>query len=115
MIKRKITLKMRFGVVFFMIMTSVLYIVDGCLYEPKTTTTRVDFQKGFLVGGPFLDNLRALGIKAGQWTTAAQDKGEWRRTVEQGAQHFMGKRIAAEKANAGLRHAVVCPNVTGNT
>ena len=41
--------------------------------------------------GCFLDNLRAFGINAGQWTTAAQDKGEWCRTVEQGAEHFMAK------------------------
>ena len=27
----------------------------------------------------------------------------------------MAKLIAAEKARAGLRHAVVCPNVTGRT
>ena len=27
----------------------------------------------------------------------------------------MGKWIAAEKAKAGLRHAVVCLNVTGRT
>ena len=27
----------------------------------------------------------------------------------------MAKRIAAEKTRAGLRHAVVCPNVTGRT
>ena len=27
----------------------------------------------------------------------------------------MAKRIAAEKNKAGLRHAVVCPNVTGRT
>ena len=27
----------------------------------------------------------------------------------------MVKLIAAEKAKAGLRHAVVCPNVTGRT
>ena len=40
---------MRFGVVFSMIMTSVIHTVGGYLYEPKTTT-RVDFQKGFLVG-----------------------------------------------------------------
>ena len=31
------------------------------------------------------------------------------------AEHFMAKWIAAEKAKAGLRHAVVCPNVTGRT
>ena len=27
----------------------------------------------------------------------------------------MAKWIVAEKAKAGLRHAVVCPNVTGRT
>ena len=35
--------------------------------------------------------------------------------AEQRAQHFMAKWIVAEKAKAGLRHAVVCPNVTGRT
>ena len=64
--------------------------------------------------GCFLDDLRAFDINADQlWTTAAQDEGEWRRTVEQGAEHFMVKWIAAEKARAGLRHAVVCRNVKG--
>ena len=63
----------------------------------------------------FLDDLRALDINADQWTTAAQDEGEWRRTAEQGAEHFMAKWITAEKAKAGLRYAVVCPNVTGRT
>ena len=63
--------------------------------------------------GCFLDDLRAFGINANQWTTAAQDEREWRRTPEQGAEHFMAEWIAAEKAKAGLRHAVVCPNVTG--
>ena len=65
--------------------------------------------------GCFLDDLRALGINADQWTTAAQDEREWRRTAEQGAEHFMAKWIDAEKTKAGLRHAVVCPNVTGRT
>ena len=60
----------------------------------------------------FLDDLRAFGINAGQWTTAAQDEGGWRRTAEQGAEHFTVKWIVAEKAKVGLRHAVVCPNVT---
>ena len=40
-------------------------------------------------------------------------RGEWRRTAEQGAGHFMAKWIVGEKAKAGLRQAVVCPNVTG--
>ena len=39
----------------------------------------------------FLDDLRAFGINADQWTTAAQDEGEWRRTAKQGAGHFMAK------------------------
>ena len=63
--------------------------------------------------GCFLDDLRVFGINADQWATAAQDEGEWRRTAEQGAERFMAKLIAAEKAKAGLRQAVVCSNVTG--
>ena len=65
--------------------------------------------------GCFLDDLRAFGINAGQWTTAAQDEGEWHRTAEQGAEHFMAKWIVAEKTKVGLQHAAVCPNVTGRT
>ena len=34
--------------------------------------------------GCFMDDLKAFGINADQWTTAAQDEGEWRRTAEQG-------------------------------
>ena len=63
--------------------------------------------------GCFLDDLRAFGINADQWTTTAQGGREWRRTAEQGTEHFMTKWIAAEKARAGLRYAVVCPNVMG--
>ena len=47
----------------------------------------------------FLDDLRAFGINADQWMTAAQDEGEWLRTVEQGAERFMVKRVAAEIAD----------------
>ena len=65
--------------------------------------------------GCFLDGLRAFVINANQWTTAAQDEGEWRRTAEQGAEHFMEKWIVAENTKAGLRHAGVRPNVTGRT
>ena len=32
--------------------------------------------------GCFVDDLRAFGINADQWTTAAQDEGGWRRTAE---------------------------------
>ena len=63
----------------------------------------------------FLDDLRAFGISADQGTAAAQDEGEWRRTAKQGAGRFMAKWIALEKNRAGLRHAVVCPNMTGRT
>ena len=31
------------------------------------------------------------------------------------AEYFMAKWIVAEQAKAGLRHAVVCSNVTGRT
>ena len=49
------------------------------------------------------------------WTTAAQDEGEWRRTAKQGANISWQNLIAAEKARAGLRHAVVCPSVKRKT
>ena len=65
--------------------------------------------------GCFLDDLGAFGINVDQWTTAAQDEGELRRTAEQGAEHFMVKWIVAEKNKAGLRRAVACPNVMGRT
>ena len=65
--------------------------------------------------GCFLDDLRAFGINADQWTAAAQEEREYRRTAERGAGYFMAKWITAEKARAGLRHAVVCPDVTGRT
>ena len=70
---------------------------------------------GRRVDGVFPDDLGAFGINADQWTTAAQDGGEWCRTAKQGVGRFMAKLIAAEKARAGLRHAVVCPNMTGRT
>ena len=57
--------------------------------------------------GCFLDDHRTFDINADQWTTTAQDEGEWRRTAEQGAEHFMAKWIVAEKTKTGLRHAVV--------
>ena len=62
-----------------------------------------------------LADLKTFGINADQYTTAAQDEGEYRITAEQGAEHFMAKWIAAEKVKASLQHAVVCPNVTRRT
>ena len=38
--------------------------------------------------GGFLDDLRPFVINADQWTTAAQDEGEWRRTAEQETEHL---------------------------
>ena len=70
---------------------------------------------GKRVDGVFPGRTRSFRHQRGQWTTAAQDEGEWRRTAEQGAEYFLAKWIIAEKAKAGLRHAVVCPNVTGRT
>ena len=61
------------------------------------------------------DLLRVFGINADQWTTAAQDEGRWRRTAKQGTERLMAKWIASEKAAAGLRRAVVRPNVMGRT
>ena len=47
--------------------------------------------------GCFLDDFRYFGINADQWTTAVQDEGGWRRTAEQGTEHFMAKWIAVEE------------------
>ena len=51
--------------------------------------------------GCFLDDLRAFGINADQWTTAAQDECEWRRTAEQGAENFMAKWIVCCRESRG--------------
>ena len=41
--------------------------------------------------GCFLDDLRAFGINAYQWTTAAQDEEELRKTADQGPDRFIPK------------------------
>ena len=46
--------------------------------------------------GCLLDDLRAFGINADQWTTAVQDEGGWRKTAEQGTERFMAEWIDAE-------------------
>ena len=38
-----------------------------------------------------LDDLKAFGINADQWTAPAQEEGEWRKTVEQRAERSMVK------------------------
>ena len=65
--------------------------------------------------GFLLDDLRAFGINADQWTTAAQGEWEWSKKAEHGAEGFMAKWVAAEKVRAELWHAVICPNVTRRT
>ena len=57
--------------------------------------------------GCLLDDLRAFGISADQWTDVAQDEGEWRKTAKQRAEPFMVNWIAVEKTRYGLRHAGV--------
>ena len=90
-------------------------IPAGIKFPPPSKTISPITWFGTISTGCFLDDLRAFGINADQWTTAAQDAGEWRRTAKQGAEHFMAKWVAAETNKAGLRHAVVCPNVTRRT
>ena len=63
----------------------------------------------------FLADLRAFGINADQWTTAAQDEGEWGKTAKHGAERFMVKSIAADKIENRLRPEVACPKVRGRT
>ena len=65
--------------------------------------------------GCLLDDLRVFGIYPDKWTIVVQDEGKWYKTAKQGAEFFMTKWIAARKARAALRHAVICPNVTGST
>ena len=61
--------------------------------------------------GCSLDCLRVFSINAKQWTTAAQDGREWRKTEEQKTGRFMAKWTAADRVRAGLWHAVICRNV----
>ena len=62
-----------------------------------------------------LDDLRAFGIQTDQWTIAAQDESEWYKTVKQGLDLLRRKWIAAARARAALRYAIVCPNMTGRS
>ena len=70
-------------------------------------------EKGWM--GYLLDDLKVFSIHPDMLTIAAQYEGEWHKTAEQGAEIFMTKWIAAERARAALRHAAICPNVTGRT
>ena len=65
--------------------------------------------------GVFPGRSQSFRYQRRQWATAVQDEGGWNKTAEQVAERFMAKWITAKKIRAGLRHAVVCPNVTGRT
>ena len=41
--------------------------------------------------GCFVDDLRAFGINADQWTTVAQDEREWRRAAQEEGGTFHGQ------------------------
>ena len=67
--------------------------------------------------GCFLNDLRAFGINVDQWTTAAQDEGEWRRTAEQGAErksqgwttaYSMPERDGKDQGKDGPKQAGSC-------
>ena len=63
--------------------------------------------------GCFLDDLRAFGINADQWRTAAEDEEKWRRTAKQGAERFMAKWIATEKVRAETTTCTSMPDRDG--
>ena len=52
--------------------------------------------------GCLLDDLRAFGIKTGQWMIAAQDTDEWYKIANKGAGFFTKNWIAADGARAAL-------------
>ena len=65
--------------------------------------------------GLFLDDLRAFGIDADRWTTACSrpGRGEMVQDGGTGGGPFHGKKDRRRELRAGLRHGVVCPNMTG--
>ena len=63
---------------------------------------------GKRVDGVFPGRLQSFRYQRRPVDNCSPGRGGWRRTAEQGAKCFMAKWIAAEKARAGLGHAVVC-------
>ena len=63
--------------------------------------------------GCLLDNLKAFGINADQWTTAAPGRGGMAQDGGTRGGTFHSKLDRCRESRAGLWHAVVCPNVTG--
>ena len=64
--------------------------------------------------GCFLDDLRAFGINADQWTTAAQDEGEWRSTAEQGGEKFHGEMDHCRESQGWITACSGMPERNGN-
>ena len=54
-------------------------------------------------------------LPSGRLQPRTRGNGTERRNKGRNSIYFMAKWIPAEKIRAGLRHAVVCPNVTGRT
>ena len=65
------------------------------------------------VNGVFLGRPQSFRDQRRPVDDCSPGRGEWRRTAEQGAEHFIAKWIAVEEVRAKLRHKVVCSNVTG--
>ena len=66
--------------------------------------------------GCFLDDLRALSINADQVDDRSPGRGGMAQDGGTRGEKFHGEMDRCrESQRAGLRHAVVCPNVTGRT
>ena len=65
-----------------------------CVSEGFSAAVFVSFQLGFDRG--------KHTIEGKQWTTAAQDEGEWHRTAKEGTEFFMTRWFATERARACL-------------
>ena len=65
--------------------------------------------------GCFLNDLRSFGINADPVNDCSPGGGGMVQNGRTGDRIFHGKIDRCRKTKAGLRHAVVCPNVTGRT
>ena len=87
--------------------------VEVDLDQPGTTTKPVKMVAVAYMQGP--GRPRSFRHQRRPVDDCSPGRREWRKTAEPGPERFMAKWIAAEKYRVGLRHAVVCPNVTGRT
>ena len=65
--------------------------------------------------GCFLDDLRAFAINVDQWTTAAQDEGEWRKTAKKKGGTFHGEMDHSRESQGWTTACSSMQNVTGGT